>query len=206
MNIFYLHEDVKQCAKMHVDKHVVKMIIEYAQLLSTAHRMLDGTEYTGLSKNGRKVKRYSFDSDYKENTYYKKSDNSPFTGVLKNFFPSGEISVIDHFKNGKQHGEFRSFHRNGKLSMIGNFHEGKQIGEWSEYYDNGSLFWKLNYIDGKKADGLFKMFHENGSLKSEVFYKDDKPSTNWTYYNEKGEKVRVDIYKDGKFFYEKYIK
>ena len=29
---------------MHCDKHVVKMIVEYAQLLSTAHRVLDGTE------------------------------------------------------------------------------------------------------------------------------------------------------------------
>tara|TARA_Y100000766_G_C18534916_1_gene425455 strand:- start:23 stop:556 length:534 start_codon:yes stop_codon:yes gene_type:complete len=141
----------------------------------------------------------------KGNTYYKKSDDTPFTGVLKNLFPSGEISVIDHFKNGKQHGEFKSFHKNGKLSMIGKFHEGEQVGEWSEFYDDGSLYWKLNYIDGKKADGLFQMFHQNGSLKSEVFYKDDKPSTNWVYYNENGEKVRIDIYKDGKFFYEKHI-
>ena len=42
MNIFYLHEDPQVSAKMHCDKHVVKMIIEYAQMLSTAHRMLDG--------------------------------------------------------------------------------------------------------------------------------------------------------------------
>ena len=28
----------------------------------------------------------------KGNTYYKKSDNQPFTGVLKNLFPTGEIS------------------------------------------------------------------------------------------------------------------
>ena len=61
----------------------------------------------------------------KGNTYYKKSDNLPFTGVLKNFFPTGEISVIDHFKDGKQHGEFKSFHRNGKISMTGSFVEGK---------------------------------------------------------------------------------
>lgn len=27
---------------MHVDKHAVKMVLEYAQLLSTAHRVLDG--------------------------------------------------------------------------------------------------------------------------------------------------------------------
>lgn len=41
MNIFYLHNDPKQCAEMHCDKHVVKMIVETAQLLSTAHHVLD---------------------------------------------------------------------------------------------------------------------------------------------------------------------
>ena len=40
MNIFYLHEDPIQNAKWHIDKHIVKMPIEYAQLMSTAHRML----------------------------------------------------------------------------------------------------------------------------------------------------------------------
>ena len=53
MNIFYLHRDVDTCAEMHNDKHVVKMILEYAQLLSTAHRVLDGEEYI-FFKNGRK--------------------------------------------------------------------------------------------------------------------------------------------------------
>jgi hypothetical protein len=42
MNIFYLHNDPKTCAELHNDKHVVKMILEYAQLLSTAHRFIDG--------------------------------------------------------------------------------------------------------------------------------------------------------------------
>ena len=54
MNIFYLHNDPQKCAEMHVDKHCVKMILEYAQLLSTAHRVLDGTQLTRLSKTGRK--------------------------------------------------------------------------------------------------------------------------------------------------------
>ena len=58
MNIFFLDTDTKQCAKYHCDKHVVKMIVEYAQLLSTAHRMLDGEEYIGKSKTGRNVRRY----------------------------------------------------------------------------------------------------------------------------------------------------
>ena len=58
MNIFYLDNDPVKCAQMHVDKHCVKMILEYAQLLSTAHRFLDGTQSIGLSKTGRKQTRY----------------------------------------------------------------------------------------------------------------------------------------------------
>lgn len=37
MNIFFLDYDVKKCAEYHVDKHVVKMILETAQLLCSAH-------------------------------------------------------------------------------------------------------------------------------------------------------------------------
>jgi len=44
MNIFYLDKDPKIAAQMHCDKHVVKMVLEYAQILSTAHRVLDGDE------------------------------------------------------------------------------------------------------------------------------------------------------------------
>ncbi len=41
MNIFFLDRRPDTAAEMHCDKHCVKMILEYAQLLSTAHRVLD---------------------------------------------------------------------------------------------------------------------------------------------------------------------
>lgn len=44
MNIFYLSENAQECAQMHLSKHVTKMCIEYPQLMSTAHRVLDGYE------------------------------------------------------------------------------------------------------------------------------------------------------------------
>lgn len=47
MNIFFLDSDPKLCAQMHNNRHCVKMILEYAQLLSTAHRVLDGKEVEG---------------------------------------------------------------------------------------------------------------------------------------------------------------
>lgn len=38
MNIFHLDKDPKVCASYHCDKHVVKMILETAQMLSTAYQ------------------------------------------------------------------------------------------------------------------------------------------------------------------------
>ena len=58
MNIFYLDKDPKICAEMHLDKHSSKMIVEYAQLMSTAHRVLDGKEVIRLNKIGRTMKTY----------------------------------------------------------------------------------------------------------------------------------------------------
>ncbi len=42
MNIFVLSLDPVIAARIHCDRHVVKMVLESAQLLSTAHRILDG--------------------------------------------------------------------------------------------------------------------------------------------------------------------
>jgi hypothetical protein len=41
MNIFFLHWDPRICAMMHVDKHVIKMILETCQLLCTTHHVTE---------------------------------------------------------------------------------------------------------------------------------------------------------------------
>jgi hypothetical protein len=50
MNIFYLDEDPAVAAGMMCDKHVVKMILESAQMLCTAHRILDGDQYANEAR------------------------------------------------------------------------------------------------------------------------------------------------------------
>lgn len=42
MNVFYLSHDPHLAARWMVDKHIVKMPLESCQMLSTAHRLLDG--------------------------------------------------------------------------------------------------------------------------------------------------------------------
>lgn len=50
MNIFVLDANPKIAAQQHTDKHVVKMILESAQMLSTAHR-LSGNEQQQNNEN-----------------------------------------------------------------------------------------------------------------------------------------------------------
>jgi hypothetical protein len=70
MNVFFLDKNPIESAHMHCDKHVVKMILEYAQLLSTAHRILDGELYIDNS-SGRRIKRWKLNNNLCENTLYK---------------------------------------------------------------------------------------------------------------------------------------
>lgn len=70
MNIFILDEDPKIAATMQCNKHIPKMILESAQMLSTAHRLLDGKVETVLSKAGRRTKQYVL-PDERENVLYK---------------------------------------------------------------------------------------------------------------------------------------
>ena len=69
MNIFYLDNNPTKCAEYHNDKHCVKMILETAQLLSTAHRVLDGVETQGVSPSGRNKKVWVL-NDVRETTLY----------------------------------------------------------------------------------------------------------------------------------------
>ena len=72
MNIFILDKDALKAAQLQCDKHVVKMIVESAQMLSTSHRVLDGLQTRKLSKSGKRMVKYWIMEDYfKENTLYK---------------------------------------------------------------------------------------------------------------------------------------
>lgn len=46
MNIFILCADKKKCVQMYVDKHVVKMILEYTQILCSVHHLCGSVDDT----------------------------------------------------------------------------------------------------------------------------------------------------------------
>ena len=64
MNIFVLDRDPDKAARLMCDKHVVKMVTETAQLLSTAHRVLDGEVSLRPSVSGKRTVKYYELEDY----------------------------------------------------------------------------------------------------------------------------------------------
>ena len=78
----------------------------------------------------------------RDDLYYKKFTNVPFTG---------EISGLENgkFKNGKKGGEWLVFHENGQLWTTGNYKDGIKDGLWERYYEDGSLLRTETWKEGK---------------------------------------------------------
>lgn len=70
MNIFFLDRDPKKAARYHCDKHVVKMPLEHCQMLSDAHRILDGIPHKVMG-NKRQKTVYILQEEIKEQLIYK---------------------------------------------------------------------------------------------------------------------------------------
>lgn len=110
MNIFFLHESPGYAAQMMVDKHVVKMILESAQLLSTAHRVLDGKEYIDDSGK-RKVKRWKLKGVKEKELYSATHVNHPSAKWVREnalhymWLYSHFVSLLEEYtyRYGKQH-------------------------------------------------------------------------------------------------------
>jgi hypothetical protein len=95
MNIFYLDNNPSVAAKAMTDKHVVKMILESAQLLCTAHRVLDGEPVIEMSSNGRRLTRYSHPT--LDNVLYKSTHVNHPSGVWVRESKANYLWLYEHF-------------------------------------------------------------------------------------------------------------
>ena len=98
MNIFYVDKNPKVAAQMMCDKHVVKMILESAQMLCTAHRVLDGDDYAD------KVGLYKMAHKNHPSTKWTRSSNQHYKWLLLHM-----IGLMEEYtyRYGKHHASER---------------------------------------------------------------------------------------------------
>lgn len=154
----------------------------------------------------------------REDLYYKKFTDIPFTGKvtgLENgtfrkgnrngewltFYENGQLKFKRNYKYGKPVGLWEQYHSNGQLKKRGIYKDGKPDGFWIGYYSNGQLWVKQNYKDGKSV-GLHETYRENGLLWNKFNFTDEGREEERYYEN--GQLNQKSILKDGILFHEFY--
>ncbi len=125
------------------------------------------------------------------------------TGIVKMFYPNGNLMIEETYKDGKKEGLSKLYYENGNLKIEGTYKDGKPEGLWKGYYPNGNLKAEETYKD-EKLDGLKKLYYENGNLRQEVIFESGQAVSGYHYgvYGKKTPMTNAHLYnmtKDLKF-------
>jgi hypothetical protein len=147
MNIFLLDFNARRAAQAHCDKHVVKMILETAQLLFTAHWMLapEGlppfaykkthpnhpcalwareslSNYLWLCTLGKELCAeftYRYDNTHKTQAYLEWLYENPPAGLLDLGVTTLRLAMPDEYKHRNAITAYRTYYRENKLKVRG---------------------------------------------------------------------------------------
>jgi antitoxin component YwqK of YwqJK toxin-antitoxin module len=86
---------------------------------------------------------------------------APYTGVAKDFYPSGQKKLEANFVNGKLEGSMMAWHENGQKEAEAYFVKGKREGPMTMWHANGQKRAVGNWINDK-PDGPWTVWYDNG--------------------------------------------
>ena len=126
--------------------------------------------------------------EYRDGVAYEINSANPFTGILVEYNLDGNLSLREHYKDGRKDGAAELYHDNGQLSLSVNFKEGKEEGLYEHYFENGQLDTKGNYINGLE-DGTWESFYHTGGLAYAIQYKNGKVILPSVYFDKNSRKI-----------------
>jgi len=111
-----------------------------------------------ISKNSEVIeKKIIIDEEKYEYdwSYFRKSNNEPFTGRVIRFYPNGQLNHQCLVVNSEEEGYFEFYHENGKLMIEGNYRGGREEGVWKDYGEDGKISGVVCYQNGEEVDMSF---------------------------------------------------
>ena len=105
--------------------------------------------------------------------FYRKFSNIPFSGHIRSYHPNGQLKIIGDFSSGKKVGNWIEYYLSGIKKSEGQFTNGKKDGLWVYYFLNANIKEKQFFIDGHK-DGLWEKFDVHGTVVQTESYQNGK--------------------------------
>ena len=109
----------------------------------------------------------------RDDTFYRKFSNIPFSGHIESYHPNGQLKIIGDLSDGKKVGNWIEYYLSGIKKSEGEFANGKKDGPWVYYFLNATIKEKQFFIDGHK-DGLWEKFDVNGTVVQTESYQNGK--------------------------------
>ena len=109
----------------------------------------------------------------RDNIFYKKFSNIPFSGHIESYHPNGQLKIIGDFSNGKKIGNWVEYYMSGIKKSEGQYANGKKDGAWVYYFLNTNIKEKQLFKDGNK-DGLWEKYDMHGTLVQTESYQNGK--------------------------------
>ena len=109
----------------------------------------------------------------RDDTFYRKFSNIPFSGHIESYHPNGQLKIIGELSDGKKVGNWIEYYLSGIKKSEGQFANGKKDGPWVYYFLNANIKEKQFFIDGHK-DGLWVKFDVHGTLVQTESYQNGK--------------------------------
>ena len=125
------------------------------------------------SPNEKKVSIQMEEVVKRDDTYYKKFSNIPFSGHIESYHPNGQLKIIGDMSVGKKVGNWVEYYMNGIKKSEGQFTKGERDGLWVYYFLNANIKEKQFYIEGNK-DGLWEKFEVDGTIVQTESYQNGK--------------------------------
>ena len=109
----------------------------------------------------------------RDDTFYRKFSNIPFSGQIESYHPNGQLKIIGDLSDGKKVGNWIEYYLSGVKKSEGQFANGKKHGPWVYYFLNATIKEKQFFIDGHK-DGLWEKFDVHGTVVQTESYQNGK--------------------------------
>ena len=109
----------------------------------------------------------------RDDTFYRKFSNIPFSGHIESYHPNGQLKIIGDLSDGKKVGNWIEYYLSGIKKSEGQFANGKKDGPWVYYFLNANIKEKQFFIDGHK-DGLWEKFDVHGTVVRTESYQNGK--------------------------------